>query len=193
MEKTCPSSTSRDTWTASCRLSRLKKARLYSAVGLCCWLAPSFAFGLTGNEWKENGVPFRNAYVGGVLAGWHDISFFYNEQGKETMSSKVLCIADQDGVTFDLGRAIVEKYMNEHPEDWHKPMTTIIFSAMREICRQKSHGRERIPRAAVISSVGCSRMLPLGNAVLRTGALHRNNHRQDSTGYVGMVGIKGNQ
>ena len=47
----------------------------------------------------------------------------------------IACI--YSGWTPDQARAVVDKYLDEHPEDWNRPAASQVLFALREACPRR--------------------------------------------------------
>jgi hypothetical protein len=85
---------------------------------------------LRGNDFRTLSRVEKIAYVTGVWDGY----MFAPALGGKSISDQVLfdCIP---GLVQDQLLAIVEKYMNEHPEVWGQSMNWIVYSALPKSCR----------------------------------------------------------
>jgi hypothetical protein len=140
---------------ASRMLSALSRHALLVVV-LAGWILPSFAisqaqqhppagsskdkfkaFGeptmrgfLTGNDFRRFSEPEKTAYLMGIWDGY----MFAPAIGGRAINDQTLhdCIP---GIESDQLLAIVNKYMDEHPERWGDPMNGIVFGALPANCR----------------------------------------------------------
>ena len=101
-------------------------------------VAPSVSLAATsGNEWKGLSEPTRLAYVGGVLDGWqamHAALPAGNDGAYVERFGRLPACAVRKGMTRQQTLAIVDKYMTDHPGEWHVPMPFLIWSAMNAVC-----------------------------------------------------------
>ena len=91
---------------------------------------------LTGNEWQSMNSSWRAGYVAGVLDGWSEAASKELMEGKsDSVWMKVLSCITTKKITYRQVAATVEKYVKEHPEEWHKEASTLVYRSMTEICR----------------------------------------------------------
>jgi len=71
------------------------------------------------------------AYVGGFVAGIAHVQLIYTVAGDKPpmVPVKVICLPSE-GISGDQARKIVVKYLEEHPEELHKPAQDEIFVAL---------------------------------------------------------------
>ena len=77
----------------------------------------------------------KAAYVTGVIDGFFALST--NKTGgvsKEYTKSHWLYRCIKKGLLNNQVKAIVDKYLKENPEIWHRPMNNIVFTAMATTC-----------------------------------------------------------
>jgi hypothetical protein len=82
-----------------------------------------------GNDYRELNKDRRRFYIAGIVDGLLAVSSsktIYQEDIKKWWM--VQCLGTR--ITFDQIRAIVDKYLNENPEQWHKPMNMLVHHAM---------------------------------------------------------------
>ena len=109
--------------------------------GLLASLLPSSASALTGNEWRALPAQARTTYVTGVVDNLMDFGAAIRSlvpAEKRTASEKMLisfddCMAKTARPPSQLV-AIVDKYVKEHPTQWHSRMSGLVFEALR--CRE---------------------------------------------------------
>ena len=83
-----------------------------------------------GNDFRQLSEPEKSSYLLGMWDGFMFAPVF----GGKAKNDQVLrdCIP---GLESDQLLAIVNKYMDEHPEKWGDPMGSIVFSALPPDCR----------------------------------------------------------
>jgi hypothetical protein len=117
---------------------------------LCCLLASLLgiapALAISGNQWLQLTQATRGFYVSGVLDGWSLV-----RQGVGTLKKadpnyvtgtvednliRLTKCFDQSPYTIAQILAIVEKYMKDHPEEWHFSMEGNVLAALGGVCRE---------------------------------------------------------
>ena len=96
----------------------------------------SQALALTGNEWQSMNSSWRAGYVAGVLDGWSEAASKELMEGKSNSvwMDALSCITTKK-ITYRQVVAATEKYVKEHPEEWHKEASTLVYRSVAEICR----------------------------------------------------------
>lgn len=85
-----------------------------------------FSF-VTGNNWIGKDMVMQRSYVTGVVDGMNAVSALnFNKESFFSCSLK--------GKSTEQLRAIVDKFIKENPEQWHLPMSLLIFDAINESC-----------------------------------------------------------
>jgi hypothetical protein len=111
--------------------------------GLLAPLWPSSAAAVTGNDWRALPASARATYVSGVVDNLVDFGAAVRSlvpAEKRTASEKMLvsfedCIAKTPRPPSQLV-AIVEKYVQDNPGQWHTRMSGLVFEALR--CKDAS-------------------------------------------------------
>ena len=117
---------------------------------LCFWSYSPRVFAITGNDWNRLSTNSQAFYVIGVIDGWKNASQMCKEgtyTEKHDTKSKVfnceffrlmteLFLSCFTNSPYDQLIAIVRKYMEDHPEDWHTPMAFISLKSFNDACRQ---------------------------------------------------------
>ncbi len=84
---------------------------------------------LNGNAWLEESELEQVMYVTGAIDGLVFASVF------DADMSQVFAFAECcSGMTVDQITAIVQKYLDQHPEDWQEPMNYITYEAITTNC-----------------------------------------------------------
>lgn len=104
------------------------------------FLSVSSAGAVTGNAWKQLSETQRGSYVMGVIDGWHFVSALAQLQrgAKPTETEEIIikvsdCVYDKR-MPYSQVIAIVEKYMNDNPAEWHQLMSGVIWDALAKAC-----------------------------------------------------------
>jgi hypothetical protein len=71
----------------------------------------------------------RQVYTAGLIDGFFASAFF--GASDETVANLVSCTKDMD--TKQLS-AIITKYVKEHPENWHLPVSALAHTALNKAC-----------------------------------------------------------
>lgn len=108
------------------------------ALVLAILLHPLEIFAMTGNDWNTHEEAVKASYVMGVIEGWREAATVEKEirDKGSTMAWLVGCLSV--GMSYKQILAIVEKYMKEHPEEWHLEMSTLVFSGIAQMCTQRN-------------------------------------------------------
>ena len=77
----------------------------------------------------------KTMYVADTVAGWR-FAEAYHDAGK-TSERRSLLYCWEKGMTVGQFVAMVEKHMNEHPEEWHNAMEIIMLYTLKERCPQR--------------------------------------------------------
>ena len=85
---------------------------------------PSFIFG---NNYLELSEPNKASYVAGLMDMTYYQTYYYDY---ELYSAIFDTISDMTGIQI---KAIFDKYLEEHPEEWHMVAASIFVSAIMEI------------------------------------------------------------
>jgi len=114
---------------------------------LCFVLFAVSASAKTGNEWRNLSLAARQGYVMGVLDAWRDaedmrIASLRREKDKKSieilsnMPPVITHIVECMGGKMTYGQiiAIVDKYIENNPEQWHHSMVSLIWTATHEAC-----------------------------------------------------------
>jgi hypothetical protein len=95
----------------------------------------------TGNDWLKWSKDAQQFYVTGVFEGWnqavpfckqtHDDCEFIINLAKPFLS----CFT---GSPYSQIFAIIQKYMQDHPQQWHQNMALLIWTAVAESCNNSA-------------------------------------------------------
>jgi Ssp1 endopeptidase immunity protein Rap1a len=103
-------------------------------------VSPSSAPGgaVSGNDWRALSESHQLVYVLAVLDGWQvaDVAWLKapeKPQAVQTFTRLANCAAERH-MTGGQIRAIVAKYMTEHPATWHEPMAFLVWRALTDVC-----------------------------------------------------------
>ena len=110
-----------------------KRFVLLSAFLALCFDA---AHALTGNEWQSMNGSWRAGYVAGVLDGWSEAASKELMEGKsDSVWMKALSCITTRKITYRQVVAITDKYVKEHPEEWDREASTLVYDSVAETCR----------------------------------------------------------
>jgi len=105
-----------------------------------CLVVPSPSSGATsGNEWRGLSDFNRALYVAGVLDGWQAVRVTLPpgaERYQFDQFGKLPSCAVGNGMTTGQTSAIVERYMKDHPDEWHLAMPFLIVKAVNSACHE---------------------------------------------------------
>ena len=97
---------------------------------------PGSAGAITGKEWQGMNSSWRAGYVAGVLDGWADAASRELMEGKpDSAWIRTLSCITTKSLTYRQVVAATEKYVKEHPEEWHKEASTLVYHSVAGICR----------------------------------------------------------
>lgn len=102
-------------------------------------VAPRDALALSGNEWKQGSPSSRSAYISGVADTWQILAVIekMNKETSQHPSAALftdLTICMGKGMTYGQVSAIVEKYMEDNPSEWHHAMAWLAWRAVNRAC-----------------------------------------------------------
>lgn len=111
----------------------------------CVLMAPQVSFSLDGTGYKDIGEAGQILYIGGVLDGWHHIyelsKFRFKQEGLAPAPvEKVVvhienCIDDRH-MQFEQIKAIIDKYRDDHPNQWHYRMSWMVLKSLQDACNE---------------------------------------------------------
>ncbi len=85
---------------------------------------------ITGNDYRELNKDRRRFYIAGLIDGLLAVSSNKTEVYKEDADKFWLVQCLRTGMDSDQVRAIVDKYLNKNPEQWHRAMNMNVHNAM---------------------------------------------------------------
>lgn len=112
-------------------MSTLKLALIAFIVNLILISSASAGAGYTtGNDYKKMDINTKATYITGAL----DMLFTLNEWESIVGHNKI----EKCSVSMPLRQliAVIDKYVDEHPEEWHYRMSAIAFRALEATCRK---------------------------------------------------------
>jgi len=111
-----------------------------AVIAVVMLLSPVLALGLGVNEWKQLGKDYRQAYIVGAADATHHIGDMLEldlEAGTHLLVKRLVdisnCLVKRNMYTGQVV-AIVEKYVNDNPEEWHFPMGSQTWAALSKAC-----------------------------------------------------------
>lgn len=85
----------------------------------------------TGNEYMKTSDVQKYGYISGAINGMLSVSMFVKPiDGKIPETRKWLADYVEKGLTIEQSVTILEKYLKEHPEDLHLPLTMLVYNAL---------------------------------------------------------------
>jgi hypothetical protein len=84
-----------------------------------------------GNDYLNQSKAVQYGYITGVFDGLFGATIFATPENKNAVD-RVYKYTRQ--MSLEQIKAIVDKYLKDHPEDWHKPMNYIALVAIGEAC-----------------------------------------------------------
>lgn len=88
---------------------------------------------MTGNTYRDMSANAQQGYVIGVIDGMFVAPFFGAKLGARSWLG--LCI--ESGMRTDQLKAIIDKYLDEHPDEWDQDMAAVAYSALVPVCRKR--------------------------------------------------------
>ena len=88
---------------------------------------------LDGNEYRNRTDLEKHSYLMGFHDGLMAAPLFGLERKGDTMSETWYERCKAVGNSGQL-QAIIDRYVDEHPENWHHPMPSIFHMAVKDIC-----------------------------------------------------------
>ena len=94
---------------------------------------------MSGNDWKQLRLGEQQAYVWGVVDTWTNFTQAIEPSGKPSSSEVLKMFTDltrcvRKGLTYGQMVAIVQKYMENNPSQWHFAMASLVWTAIDEAC-----------------------------------------------------------
>ena len=82
----------------------------------------------------------RNAYIRGVADTWQNLTLLEDSAKEPRQHSSTALFTDvgrcvSKGMTYGQIGAIVEKYMDDHPSEWHYQMASLAWTAVHMACK----------------------------------------------------------
>jgi hypothetical protein len=93
---------------------------------------------VTGNGWNKLSTREQDLYIVGVIDALADAVYICNQVPNtdcsviKKIAAPALCF---EGKPYEQSVAIVRKYMNETPANWHYTMPSIVSTALHEACK----------------------------------------------------------
>jgi Ssp1 endopeptidase immunity protein Rap1a len=104
-----------------------------------CLLFASEASAISGNEWQQGNTDEQRFYVWGVIDAWQHLKqvaalSVLPPSGAITIFTKLAKCVSERGMTYGQMFAIVQKYMENNPAEWHYAMVSLVWSALNRGC-----------------------------------------------------------
>lgn len=115
--------------------------RILLVATLCLLAVPTSASAIPGNEYRRFPDIWRLAYVSGMLDGWVGADVAVSGLGggnrvvDATFGHIARCITSKR-MSRGQTQAIADKYIQDHPSEWHNEMSATVWSAMMEACKE---------------------------------------------------------
>ena len=111
--------------------------RSVGLLALMCCLIPAPCIAYSGNEYRNSGDKFQYGYLGGVLE-----AFSFNEamerqlldKGQPLTALMTDCVKTRH-MPYGQVKAIIDKYLTDHPDEWDEPAVILIFRAVSNACK----------------------------------------------------------
>ena len=92
---------------------------------------------ITGNEWKRLLETAQQVYVIGVVDTWNNLAQIIEATEKPSRSEVLGFFTDvtrclRKRITYGQITAIVQKYMENNPSQWHYDMASLTWNAVNE-------------------------------------------------------------
>jgi hypothetical protein len=102
---------------------------------------PALTSAISGNEWQTMNSTWRSGYVAGVLDGWAQAASEDVTEGKsDSVWIRILSCITTKKIPYRQVAAAADKYVREHPEQWHEEVSTLIYLSMVDVCKAKPSG-----------------------------------------------------
>src|SRR4029453_17694131 len=115
--------------------------RTVNAFLIAVWLLFAVeANAITGNDWRRLPLAAQHYYIIGVLDGWDNLGTIAL-LAKQPLSvvtrlaEHIKCTAE---MPYEQIVAIVQKYMDNNPSQWHYDMASLTWNAVNEACAPAS-------------------------------------------------------
>ena len=89
---------------------------------------------LTGQEYLDFDARTQQGYAMGVVDGMLLAPMFGAPSDAAKLKSLANCI---EGMSNAQVKAIIDKFLKDHPERWNDPMHAVTYTAMMEACSRK--------------------------------------------------------
>jgi hypothetical protein len=96
------------------------------------------ALAITGYEWQSMNSSWRGGYVAGVLDAWAEVASLEHKEGKSDTAwvQTLSCIVNKK-ISYRQAAATMERYVKEHPEEWHKDAAILVYFSLMDVCQNK--------------------------------------------------------
>ena len=97
----------------------------------------------TGNAYREWNLIQRLWFIYGLMEGivLHetiDIHPYGKDRIPNNTQNFITCMEDNFPIIGQIEK-IIEKELNDHPENWNQPISIIIMSKFRTLCRERGY------------------------------------------------------
>jgi hypothetical protein len=104
---------------------------------ICGVLFSGHAGAVTGHEWIQWSAHCRTTYVMGVTDTWQNVETVRRagnrqEEGSSIFTPLIDCMRQR--MTYIQITAIVNRYLENNPAEWHYDMASLVWTAMNEAC-----------------------------------------------------------
>ncbi len=91
---------------------------------------------VSGNDWNSWNASLKDAYISGVIDTWGAAEVYRLSDKPPGPANNFTFLTNcaKSGMTYPQFDAIVQKWMDENPGEWHKSMTFLILKAMANAC-----------------------------------------------------------
>jgi hypothetical protein len=118
----------------------LEMARKVNVLIAACLFFAVDAEAISGDEWRRLSQTAQQYYVIGVLDGWDNlgtITLLAEQQPPvgTGFTRQIECTVGMASVQIN---AIIQKYMESNPSQWHYNMALLVWTALDEVCASTS-------------------------------------------------------
>jgi hypothetical protein len=95
------------------------------------------AAAISGSEWRHLSPAAQQYYIIGILDGWDNlgtITLLLAEQRSPVgigFTKEIGCTIEMEYAQINF---IIQKYMENHPSQWHNSMPLLVWPALAEVC-----------------------------------------------------------
>jgi hypothetical protein len=106
---------------------------------ICGVLFSGNAGATTGHEWKKWSPDCRTTYVMGVTDTWQNVETVRRASNPQDETPSIfapLIACMRQRMTYIQITAIVNKYLEDNPSEWHYDMASLVWTAMSGACKR---------------------------------------------------------